>query len=302
MSGILMTPCWNLSLGTTHKIVLLSLADNASDEGFCFPHVATIMRRTSLSRPTVFRALQWLEEHGYIRRLSGAIEGKGNKYIVDPTGNAAAERDRERDFLGVARQRAPYHCDTPPYHSDTPPVSHIDSPPTTPIVEVLNCQVNSQGTSTPPLPPTKPEAFALDAKPTKRKRNSIPEVDMPEGLGIDAEEWAELLMVCRKKGKPLTRIRWNRMVKNAEAAGMKPHEVVTLCAEEGWASYKPEYNSKPQQNGGQQNGYADARAERKEMAKKILEPFFPHLYKDANTIDVRATSSQQPLQFLEHQK
>lgn len=51
------------------KMILITLADHHNiTDGRCFPSVATIMKITSLSRPTVFRKLRDLEEAGYIRR------------------------------------------------------------------------------------------------------------------------------------------------------------------------------------------------------------------------------------------
>lgn len=290
MSGILMTPCWNLSLGTTYKIVLLSLADNASDEGFCFPHVATIMRRTSLSRPTVFRSLQWLEEQGYIRRLSGAIEGKGNKYIVDPTGNAAAERDRERDFLGVARQRHQYHTETPQSHSDTPPVSHRDPIGDAPIVEVLNNQVNNQGTSTPHFHPTKPK---------RAKREPMQPLHCSAELG---QRW---LQNRRETG---ARVLWNentqeRHDSEAKKAGISPEAAYIYAMQRGWQAFHAKLylqDEKPQQNGG---GYISAaqqaREERKEWVRKIFEPFAKEQNDPATVDAVKTTRRDSQLQLLE---
>lgn len=56
------------------KLVLLKLADNASDEGIAWPHIDTIASETGLSRRTVFRALDRLEADGIIERNRGRNE------------------------------------------------------------------------------------------------------------------------------------------------------------------------------------------------------------------------------------
>ncbi|MEF9671922.1 helix-turn-helix domain-containing protein [Pseudomonas sp. PCH446] len=42
------------------KAVLISLADNANDEGVCWPSVARISERTCLAERTVQSAIKWL--------------------------------------------------------------------------------------------------------------------------------------------------------------------------------------------------------------------------------------------------
>ena len=50
-------------------LVLLALADSANDDGECWPGVDTIGSKTRMSRATVFRRLDALEEGGLIERL-----------------------------------------------------------------------------------------------------------------------------------------------------------------------------------------------------------------------------------------
>ena len=45
MSIAVMRSCWPLQMPPTPKAVLISLADNASDEGECWPSIPTICER-----------------------------------------------------------------------------------------------------------------------------------------------------------------------------------------------------------------------------------------------------------------
>ena len=56
------------------KLVLLKLADNASDEGKAWPHIETIASETGLARSSVFRALDELEKSGIVERHRGRNE------------------------------------------------------------------------------------------------------------------------------------------------------------------------------------------------------------------------------------
>jgi len=56
------------------KLVLLKLADNANDKGVAWPKVETIAADTGLSRRSVYRALDWLEDAGIVTRNRGRNE------------------------------------------------------------------------------------------------------------------------------------------------------------------------------------------------------------------------------------
>ena len=67
MSIRIMSDVWLADLGTTEKIVLLVIADHASDDGGnAWPSQATIARKASLSIRTVQRVINDLEEAGWL--------------------------------------------------------------------------------------------------------------------------------------------------------------------------------------------------------------------------------------------
>jgi hypothetical protein len=52
----------------SRRLVLLSLADNANDQGYCWPSLETISRKSNLNRRYIIDILQWLEDNRYIQR------------------------------------------------------------------------------------------------------------------------------------------------------------------------------------------------------------------------------------------
>jgi hypothetical protein len=66
MSTHIMAACWPLRMPPTPKSVLMSLADNANDQGVCWPSIATICTRTCFTERTVQGAVRWLVEKGLI--------------------------------------------------------------------------------------------------------------------------------------------------------------------------------------------------------------------------------------------
>lgn len=83
MSIRLMSIVWDLDLPAGEKLVLLSLADQANDEGRqCWPSVETIMRRSGQGERTVRRAIATLEEKGHLTRYHRT--GTSTQYHVHP--------------------------------------------------------------------------------------------------------------------------------------------------------------------------------------------------------------------------
>lgn len=66
MSIKIMSKVWPLQMGHADKLVLLALADNASDEGECWPSVSTLCEKTCLSDRAVQQCVRRLIEAGHI--------------------------------------------------------------------------------------------------------------------------------------------------------------------------------------------------------------------------------------------
>lgn len=82
MSTLIMGRCWNLRMPSSSKIVLISLADQANDDGVCWPAVGTISRRTCLSERTVQTSIAWLVTNGYM--VINRVPGRSTDYqLVD---------------------------------------------------------------------------------------------------------------------------------------------------------------------------------------------------------------------------
>lgn len=90
MSTIIMSQCWPLQgLSVTQKAVLISLADQANDEGVCWPAIATIGKRCCMSARAVRTAMDHLEVVGLLSRERRF--NSSNVYAVTPDKfNAAA--------------------------------------------------------------------------------------------------------------------------------------------------------------------------------------------------------------------
>lgn len=77
---------WNARIGDpSQKLVLLALADRASDQGTCFPSVADIARRSELSERQVQRDLAALTGQKLIAIIKGGVRAGRNRPSRSPT-------------------------------------------------------------------------------------------------------------------------------------------------------------------------------------------------------------------------
>jgi len=71
MSIRIMSAVWEIqSIKGTEKLVLLSLADNANDNGICWPSLNTIARKCGVTRRQAIRIINDLEKLGFIEKQS----------------------------------------------------------------------------------------------------------------------------------------------------------------------------------------------------------------------------------------
>ena len=106
MSTILMSACWPLQgMSPAQKAVLISLADQANDDGYCWPSVGTIAKRTCLSERAVQGAIKWLVSAG----LLSADERKGTSsvYQITPAAYAPPQEMRPADAAPRGAGNAP---------------------------------------------------------------------------------------------------------------------------------------------------------------------------------------------------
>ena len=86
-----MSLCWPLQgMSGTQKAVLISLADNANDEGVCWPSVARIGQRTCLSERTVQAAIKWLCQVGIMSVRERM--GRSTMYTLTPAAYAPPQQ------------------------------------------------------------------------------------------------------------------------------------------------------------------------------------------------------------------
>lgn len=83
MSGYIAGAVWNSGPNDRiQRYVLLAIADNANDTGFCWPSIDSLASKCLLSKRRVMSAVQLLESDGWLVVNKKDVEHKGNSYQI----------------------------------------------------------------------------------------------------------------------------------------------------------------------------------------------------------------------------
>ncbi|WP_278438352.1 helix-turn-helix domain-containing protein [Pseudomonas oryzihabitans] len=232
MSTLIMSACWPIQgITPAQKSVLISLADNANDEGVCWPSLATVSMRTCLSERAVRDALRGLE--GACLLVSHQRLGRSTYYTVTPA--AAAPR---REMPPAPSAPHPGGKCPPPRQElpDTP----ADAAPRTVIEPKGEPKENRKG------------ARALF---TLQQMMAIAPADLSESVASDYHAF-------RQKKGALTETAWKRIVVELEkckAAGISADDALGECMAAGWTGIKRDWlvNRLQPQSNGRQSAYTN---------------------------------------------
>lgn len=167
MSIRLMTLAWELKIPATRKIVLLALCDWANDEGICFPSVARVASRASLSPRQCKRVLHQLADDRWV------------DVVGNPTGGASSRRYQinvqalRTGDIGVTRVR------TSPVARASP--AGMTSVATTGDADVT--RTTKEPSFEPPLPPT-PTGDGLVVPQQLSERERVVVVNLLDGFDV----------------------------------------------------------------------------------------------------------------------
>lgn len=174
MSTIIMAECWPLGgMSPSQKAVLISLADQANDDGVCWPSIKTLTIRTCLSERAVRDALAWLQTAGIVFREYRA--NTSTSYTVRPkrfnpqkappaSKRSGMRKDAPADAAPPANA-APGGANAAPPPANAAPLGGQMPPP--------NHQGNRHLTVNEPLPAASPPAAKVKAESVDAKETQL---------------------------------------------------------------------------------------------------------------------------------
>ena len=208
MSTIIMSHCWPMvGMSPAQKAVLISLADQANDDGYCWPSVGTIAKRTCLSERAVQGAIKWLQAAG----LLGASERRGTSSVYQITPAAYAPPQEMRPAANAP---------TPAVSAPPPPQELRPTPADAAPKPSMNRKLNR--------------------KEPKDTRADATGFVLPDWIPADA--WAAFMETRKTKKAKSTDYALSLIVKDLErfnAAGHDPVAILNNSIKAGWSDVYP---------------------------------------------------------------
>ncbi len=208
-----MALCWPLQMPPTQKSVLVSLADNANDQGHCWPSIDTICERTCLGRTSVIDAIKQLEIGGHIS--ADRSNGRKTSYMLHP--NQSATRTGERPQTSTPN--GPVSKDNQ-YAKRTGtgggPVREADQ-------------------TSPPRGPNQSATRTLTVKNRQEPSEGIRPRNVPDQV------WRDFVAVRKTLRAPITETSLSGIEREAAKAGMSLPDALRICCERSWRGFKADW-------------------------------------------------------------
>ncbi|WP_336724690.1 helix-turn-helix domain-containing protein [Achromobacter ruhlandii] len=248
MSTIVMSACWPIQTKTAvQKAVLMSMADNANDEGVCWPSISYIVMRTCAGERTVQDAIKWLIKHGAI--TASGRTGRSTVYTVTPAKFAPPQDMHPRSIRTPADSAPPQDSHLTPAAAAPPPPQQprptpANAAPRTVIEPKEEPSRNRQGgASAPDVSEAQGKKSTAKGEGGLKSGDTLGVKDLV-AEGVERQHAQDWLKVRKDKKQPLTRTAWDLVVLEAEKAGLPVAEAVRISAENSWAGFRASWMDK----------------------------------------------------------
>lgn len=278
MSISLMTEAWKSDMPSGRKFVLLSLCDNANDQGECFPSISMIAQRCSMGDRTVQSHIHDLEKMGILSRIERA--GRSTIYRIDPRKFAASplethytyrieDPDSGEFYIGMRTCRGDAKTDgymgsgawfqrrvsdgralrkvvlsvfADRASAAADEKARIESSISDPLCMNQRTPADSapRKNCTPQISHPTPADFA----PITIKEPSIEPKGNPKSSAlacpsdVPRQVWDDFLSIRKAKRSPLTSTALEGMRAEAVKAGMTLEGAMSMCCMRGWVGFK----------------------------------------------------------------
>ena len=220
------------------KLVLLKLADQANDNGECWPSYKTIAEAAECSRRSAVTHIDWLEKHGFLwieeRRLDGNRNLTNVYHLTLGKGKLENGGGSENPALG-GETVALGGSENPALGGETVALGGSENPAPKPVNN--NQSMNHINTT--------PDKADVE-KPAKAKKTSVKwEQEALVALmarGVDEQLAKDYIAVRKDKGaKTLTETALNGLEREAVKAGLNLSQALIKCCERNWVGFDADW-------------------------------------------------------------
>lgn len=246
MSIALMTLAWQSDIASGPKMVLLSLCDNANENGECYPSISLICKRCSMAERTVQGHINALEKQGCLTRKER--QGHSTLYTIDPRRICTPAESAPPQKTAVTP------ADSAPTPAESAPPVPAESAPRIVIEPSLEPSSNRQGAR------------------CAEVQAAIFKVD-----DVDKSVWQDFVILRKAKKAPLTKTAVDGLRREADKAGLTLNAAIRVCCENGWQGFKAAWYENMKSKNNKASGET---AYQRSMRERVAE-FSPSIAKQA---------------------
>lgn len=239
MSLDYMTLAWRTELSAGPRLVLLALCDNANDSGSCHPSIQTLADKCGLSVRSVRSHVADMEKLGLLNRNERA--GRSTYYQIDLKALRAAvfkclsARAELSEFdRGILRSCAPdelFMAAATPANSAAHP-GKICRPPR---------QILPPPRQILPGTPANSAAITNIEPLLNHQGNQNTKAQAPDVSDVPADVLADFTALRKAKRAPMSQTALDGLRREGAKVGMSLAQVMAVCCERGWASFKADW-------------------------------------------------------------
>ena len=240
MSMMLMVQALKAKVGSPlRKLVLVKLADQANDDGECWPSYQSIAEACEMSRRTVISHIEWLEENGFLRRnYRKSKEGlsRSNVFVltIESGANAAPQ----------GANNSPRGANAAPPSGENFALGGANAAPIETVNESISFESVNESGGAPARDPAPREPSSEIPKPPPAKPERFDAWAVLSDMGVERKHFDAWMQARKRKrlSSPIDEVALAAFFREIGKAGLTAHDAARMCAEKGWGSIEANWD------------------------------------------------------------
>lgn len=240
MSMMLMVQALKAKVGSPlRKLVLVKLADQANDDGECWPSYQSIAEACEMSRRTVISHIEWLEENGFLRRnYRKSKEGlsRSNVFVLTIESGANAAPQGANNSPRGANAAPPSGENFAPGGANAAPIETVN--------ESISFESVNESGGAPARDPSPREPSSEIPKPPPAKPEKFDAWTVLSDMGVERKHFDAWMQARKRKrlSSPIDEVALGAFLREIGKVGLTAHDAARMCAEKGWGSIEANWD------------------------------------------------------------
>ena len=221
------------------KLVLVKLADQANDDGECWPSYQSIAEACEMSRRTVISHIEWLEENGFLRRnYRKSKEGlsRSNVFVLTIESGANAAPQGANNSPRGANAAPPSGENFAPGGANAAPIETVN--------ESISFESVNESGGAPARDPAPREPSSEIPKPPPAKPERFDAWAVLSDMGVERKHFDAWMQARKRKrlSSPIDEVALGAFFREIGKVGLTAHDAARMCAEKGWGSIEANWD------------------------------------------------------------